>query len=144
KLELVDVIKKAIHAPARRKGDHPAKRVFHALRIAVNEKLEAFNEALQKAARIVAIDGIIAVITFHSLKYRICKQSFKKWSTAKEVTKNYPILPESQQVPFRLITRKPIVPTALEVKQNHRARSAKLRIVQKINQWNDEYIYGEG
>src|SRR5699024_7071325 len=63
---------------------------------------------------------------------------------AKEVPKNFPILPESQQVPFRLITRKPIVPTALEVKQNHRARSAKLRIVQKINEWNDEYIYGEG
>ncbi|HLR07842.1 MAG TPA: 16S rRNA (cytosine(1402)-N(4))-methyltransferase RsmH [Bacillota bacterium] len=143
-LELVDVIKKAIPAPARRKGGHPAKRVFQALRIAVNDELQAFNEALHQAARMVAIDGRIAVITFHSLEDRICKQSFKKWSTAKEVPKNFPILPESQQVPFRLITRKPIVPTALEVKQNHRARSAKLRIVQKINQWNDEYIYGEG
>src|SRR5699024_9676087 len=94
-LELVDVIKKAIPAPARRKGGHPAKRVFQALRIAVNDELQAFNEALHQAARMVAIDGRIAVITFHSLEDRICKQSFKngvRQRKYRKIFQSYPSL----------------------------------------------------
>ncbi len=75
--QLVDIIKEAIPAPARRKGGHPAKRIFQALRIAVNDELAAFNDALHQAARLIGINGKIAVITFHSLEDRLCKQAFK-------------------------------------------------------------------
>src|SRR5699024_6255853 len=79
--ELVEVSKEAIPAHARGKGGHPAKRIFQALRIAVNDELAAFNDALHQAAELVSIDGRVVVITFHSLEDRLCKQAFKKWST---------------------------------------------------------------
>jgi len=142
--ELVDIIKDAIPAPARRKGGHPAKRVFQALRIAVNDELEAFNSALHQSAKMINIGGRIAVITFHSLEDRLCKQAFKKWSTAKETPKNLPILPKDHEAPFKLITRKPINASEEEVEINRRSRSAKLRIVEKVNDWNDAFTYKEG
>src|SRR5699024_5858098 len=71
--ELVNIIKEAIPAAARRKGGHPAKRIFQALRITVNDELAAFNDALHQAAKTVAIGGRIVVITFHSLEDRLCK-----------------------------------------------------------------------
>lgn len=143
-LQLVDIIKEAIPAPARRKGGHPAKRVFQALRIAVNDELGAFQDALHQAARVVDIGGRIAVITFHSLEDRLCKQAFKKWSTAKPVPRNLPILPEENEPPFRLITRKALVPKEKELEENHRSRSAKLRIVEKVKKWDEEFTYEEG
>src|SRR5699024_8744501 len=97
--ELVEIIKGAIPAPARRKGGHPAKRIFQALRIAVNDELSAFNDALHQAARVVDINGRVAVITFHSLEDRVCKQAFKKWSTPKPVPKNLPVIPEDHRAP---------------------------------------------
>src|SRR5699024_8101182 len=81
--ELVEIIKEAIPAPARRKGGHPAKRTFQAIRIAVNDELESFVDALHQSAEMVAIGGRVAVITFHSLEDRICKLAFKKWSKEK-------------------------------------------------------------
>src|SRR5690625_2991182 len=123
--QLVDIIKDAIPAPARRTGGHPARRVFQALRIAVNDELESFVEALDQAAQLVSIGGRIAVITFHSLEDRICKHAFQAWSTEKQVPRNVPIIPEEFQAPFKRITRKPIVPTDEELKENRRARSAK-------------------
>ncbi|WP_407058252.1 16S rRNA (cytosine(1402)-N(4))-methyltransferase RsmH [Tigheibacillus jepli] len=129
--QLVELIKDAIPAPARRKGGHPAKRVFQALRIAVNDELGAFDDALHQAARMTAIGGRVAVITFHSLEDRLCKQAFKKWSTPKETPRHLPIIPESHQPPFNLITRKPILPSENELAHNRRARSAKLRIAEK-------------
>jgi len=143
-IQLVDIIKDAIPAPARRKGGHPAKRVFQALRIAVNDELKAFRDALHQAARVVGINGRIAVITFHSLEDRLCKQAFRKWSRPKETPRHLPILPEGFEAPFTLITRKPIAPSEEELKRNKRARSAMLRIVEKKHPWNDDFIYEEG
>ncbi|WP_010530444.1 16S rRNA (cytosine(1402)-N(4))-methyltransferase RsmH [Lentibacillus jeotgali] len=142
--DLVDIIKEAIPAPARRKGGHPAKRIFQALRIAVNDELSAFNDALHQAARVVDIHGRIAVITFHSLEDRLCKQAFKKWSTAKPVPRNLPVIPEDHQAPFKLVNKKPVVPSEKEVDENRRSRSAKLRISEKIQEWNEEFSYKEG
>jgi len=142
--ELVEIIKGAIPAPARRKGGHPAKRIFQALRIAVNDELSAFNDALHQAARIVDINGRVAVITFHSLEDRVCKQAFKKWSTPKPVPKNLPVIPEDHRAPFKLVNKKPIVPGESEINDNRRSRSAKLRIAEKVQQWNEEFTHEEG
>lgn len=130
-LELVEVIKEAIPAAARRTGGHPAKRIFQAIRIAVNDELTAFEEAIEQAGKLLKPTGRIAVITFHSLEDRICKQTFKQWSTPPSIPRNIPVLPKEQQADFRLITRKPILPTDEELEQNRRSRSAKLRIVEK-------------
>lgn len=142
--QLVDIIKEAIPAPARRKGGHPAKRIFQALRIAVNDELASFNEALHQAAEMVALEGRIAVITFHSLEDRLCKAAFRKWSTDIEAPRGLPVIFEENKAPFRIITKKPIVPSEAEIKANHRARSAKLRVVEKINEWNEQFTYKEG
>lgn len=142
--ELVDIIKEAIPAPARRKGGHPAKRVFQAIRIAVNDELRAFHEGLHQAARTVKIGGRIAVITFHSLEDRLCKQAFKQWSTNKETPKNLPVLPKEHEAPFKLITRKPILATDDELEENRRSRSAKLRIVEKVKKWDEQFLYEKG
>lgn len=131
-LELVEIIKDAIPAAARRTGGHPAKRIFQAIRIAVNDELTAFEEAIEQAGKLLKPGGRIAVITFHSLEDRICKQTFKQWSKPPSVPRNLPIIPEDQQPDFRLITRKPILPSEEELEQNRRSRSAKLRIIEKI------------
>lgn len=141
--ELVDIIKDAIPAPARRKGGHPGKRIFQAIRIAVNDELGAFEDALHQAAEVVAIDGRIAVITFHSLEDRICKQAFKKWSSNPPLPKNIPVIPEDKQPPFELTRRKPITPNEEELEENRRARSSKLRVVKKIRPWNEEFRHDE-
>ncbi|MBC5635867.1 16S rRNA (cytosine(1402)-N(4))-methyltransferase RsmH [Ornithinibacillus sp. BX22] len=142
--QLVDIIKDAIPAPARRKGGHPAKRIFQAIRIAVNDELQAFHDALHQAARMVGVEGRIAVITFHSLEDRICKQAFKKWSTHKQTPKNLPVIPKEYEAPFKLINRKPIVANDNELEENRRSRSAKLRIVEKVGNWSSDFEYGEG
>ncbi|MCP3026215.1 16S rRNA (cytosine(1402)-N(4))-methyltransferase RsmH [Halobacillus sp. A5] len=142
--QLVELIKEGIPAPARRKGGHPAKRIFQAIRIAVNDELGAFWDTLHQAARVAAVDGRIAVITFHSLEDRLCKQAFKKWSTNPPLPKNIPMIPEEKQPPFKLITRKPIVANDDELDDNRRSRSAKLRVVEKIKPWSDSFIFEEG
>ncbi|WP_155669499.1 16S rRNA (cytosine(1402)-N(4))-methyltransferase RsmH [Ornithinibacillus caprae] len=142
--QLVEIIKEGIPAPARRKGGHPAKRIFQAIRIAVNDELTAFNDALHQAARVIGLNGRIAVITFHSLEDRLCKQAFKKWSTPKETPRNLPVIPKDYEAPFKLVTRKPIIAKDSELDKNRRSRSAKLRIVEKVNKWNEDFIYEEG
>ncbi|GEN44815.1 16S rRNA (cytosine(1402)-N(4))-methyltransferase RsmH [Alkalibacillus haloalkaliphilus] len=142
-LELVDIIKAAIPAAARRKGGHPGKRIFQAIRIAVNDELNVFQDALQQSARKLAIGGRLAVITFHSLEDRICKQAMKKWSTEPPIPKDIPLLPEQVQPPFKQVTRKPIVPSEAEVDENRRSRSAKLRIVEKVKEWEEQYALDE-
>ncbi|WP_018932775.1 16S rRNA (cytosine(1402)-N(4))-methyltransferase RsmH [Gracilibacillus lacisalsi] len=138
--ELVDIIKQAIPAPARRKGGHPAKRIFQAIRIAVNDELKAFEDALYQAGRSLSIGGRISVITFHSLEDRICKQTFKKWSTPPPVPKNIPVIPEEFKPSFRLVNRKPILPSENELAENRRSRSAKLRVIEKVKDWNEDNI----
>ncbi|MGP4072556.1 16S rRNA (cytosine(1402)-N(4))-methyltransferase RsmH [Piscibacillus sp. B03] len=137
--ELVDLIKDGIPAFARRKGGHPAKRVFQAIRIAVNDELSVFEKALEQAAKKVKIGGRIAVITFHSLEDRICKQSMKKWSSSPPIPKDIPVMPDEVEPPFKLITRKPIIPSESELEENRRSRSAKLRIVEKVKEWEEQY-----
>lgn len=142
--ELVEIIKSGIPAATRRTGGHPAKRIFQAIRIAVNDELAAFEEALQQAAERVSVGGRISVITFHSLEDRICKQAFKKWSTLPPLPRNIPFIPEDKQPPFRQITKKPILAADEELELNRRARSAKLRIIEKDREWKKEFTYNEG
>jgi 16S rRNA (cytosine1402-N4)-methyltransferase len=129
--ELVEIIKDAIPAPARRTGGHPAKRTFQAIRIAVNDELNAFEDALQDSIELLDIGGRIAVITFHSLEDRACKNILKKASTGPELPPGLPVIPEEYKPELKLITRKPIVPTDNELEENRRSRSAKLRVAEK-------------
>ncbi|WP_225744336.1 16S rRNA (cytosine(1402)-N(4))-methyltransferase RsmH [Marinilactibacillus sp. Marseille-P9653] len=129
--ELVDIIKEAIPAPARRKGGHPAKRVFQAIRIAVNDELAAIEESLEQAISLLEMEGRISVITFHSLEDRIVKQLFRDFSKLPEVPRGLPVMPDFKKPILKLINRKPILPGEEELDQNNRARSAKLRIAEK-------------
>jgi 16S rRNA (cytosine1402-N4)-methyltransferase len=129
--ELVELIKDGIPAPARRKGGHPAKRVFQAVRIAVNDELAVFEKSLIQAIDLLNPMGRISVITFHSLEDRICKAAFKKSSETPQLPPGLPIIPDEYKPILKLITRKPILPSEEELEQNNRARSAKLRIAEK-------------
>ncbi|UIJ64863.1 16S rRNA (cytosine(1402)-N(4))-methyltransferase RsmH [Bacillus cereus] len=129
--ELVELIKEGIPAPARRTGGHPAKRVFQAIRIAVNDELKVFEEALEFAIEMVKPGGRVSVITFHSLEDRICKTTFKRNSTTPQLPPGLPIIPDEFKPKLKLITRKPILPSDIELEENNRARSAKLRIAEK-------------
>ncbi|KXI61743.1 UNVERIFIED_CONTAM: ribosomal RNA small subunit methyltransferase H [Bacillus cereus] len=129
--KLVELIKEGIPAPARRTGGHPAKRVFQAIRIAVNDELKVFEEALESAIEMVKPGGRVSVITFHSLEDRICKTTFKRNSTTPQLPPGLPIIPDEFKPKLKLITRKPILPSDIELEENNRARSAKLRIAEK-------------
>lgn len=131
-LELVEIIKDAIPAPARRTGGHPAKRVFQAIRIAVNDELKVFETSLKQAVSILNKNGRVSVITFHSLEDRICKSYFKEKSEIPNLPKGLPIIPEEFQPILRIVNRKPVLPSDEELEVNNRARSAKLRIAEKI------------
>ncbi|MDT2820750.1 16S rRNA (cytosine(1402)-N(4))-methyltransferase RsmH [Enterococcus devriesei] len=130
--ELVDLIKEAIPAPARRKGGHPAKRVFQAIRIAVNDELGAIESSLEQAIELLALNGRVSVITFHSLEDRIVKTMYKEFSTPKDMPPGLPVVPEEFQPVLKLVNRKPIIPSDEELQDNNRARSAKLRIAEKV------------
>ncbi|WP_404351364.1 16S rRNA (cytosine(1402)-N(4))-methyltransferase RsmH [Sutcliffiella horikoshii] len=130
-LELVEIIKDGIPAPARRTGGHPAKRVFQAIRIAVNDELGVFEDAIHQAIDVLKVGGRVSVITFHSLEDRMCKVAFKEKSQLPQLPPGLPIIPEEFQPTLKLITRKPILPSEEELEANNRARSAKLRIAEK-------------
>ncbi|MGM9951492.1 MAG: 16S rRNA (cytosine(1402)-N(4))-methyltransferase RsmH [Lysinibacillus sp.] len=131
--QLVDLIKEGIPAAARRKGGHPAKRIFQAIRIAVNDELGAAEDSLVDAIDLLKVGGRISVITFHSLEDRLCKALFKEASSIPELPPGLPIIPEDMKPTLKLITRKPILPSDEELAENNRSRSAKLRIAEKIN-----------
>lgn len=130
--ELVEIIKDVIPAPARRKGGHPAKRIFQAIRIAVNDELGVIEDSLEQAIALLSKNGRMSVITFHSLEDRIVKTIFKEYSTAKDLPPGLPMIPEEFQPELKQITRKPMVPSQEELEENNRSRSAKLRIVEKL------------
>ncbi|HEY2421469.1 MAG TPA: 16S rRNA (cytosine(1402)-N(4))-methyltransferase RsmH [Neobacillus sp.] len=130
--ELVELIKDAIPAPARRKGGHPAKRVFQAVRIAVNDELAVFEKSLNQAIELLNQGGRISVITFHSLEDRICKAAFKKASETPDLPPGLPIIPDEYKPILKFVSRKPILPSEEELEHNNRARSAKLRIAEKL------------
>lgn len=132
--QLVECIKDGIPAFARRTGGHPAKRVFQAIRIAVNDELGAAEASLQDAITLLAPNGRISVITFHSLEDRLCKTIFKESSSLPELPPNFPVIPSGMEPILKLITRKPIVPSEEELAHNNRSRSAKLRIAEKTRE----------
>ncbi|AOZ91683.1 16S rRNA (cytosine(1402)-N(4))-methyltransferase RsmH [Paenibacillus crassostreae] len=130
--ELVEIIKEGIPAAARRTGGHPAKRSFQALRIAVNDELGAFEEGLHQAVRCLAPGGRVSVITFHSLEDRICKQILSSYVARCTCPPDFPMCVCGHIGQVKLINRKPIAPSELELEENSRSRSAKLRVAEKL------------
>ncbi|MEG6616421.1 16S rRNA (cytosine(1402)-N(4))-methyltransferase RsmH [Peptococcaceae bacterium 1198_IL3148] len=130
--QLVEVIKKAVPAGARRSGPHPAKRTFQALRIAVNDELGILQRAFTEAVRCLKPGGRICVITFHSLEDRITKDVFKHLAAGCICPPSLPVCNCNKKKEIKIITRKPILPSKEELEQNPRARSAKLRVAEKI------------
>lgn len=131
--ELVDVIKAAIPAAARRHGGHPAKKSFQAIRIAVNDELGALEESLEQAFKILNVGGRISVITFQSLEDRLVKTMFREQSSiSADIPQGLPVIPAGMSPDFKLINKKPILPSEKELAANHRAHSAKLRVIEKI------------
>ncbi|WP_281186867.1 16S rRNA (cytosine(1402)-N(4))-methyltransferase RsmH [Staphylococcus schleiferi] len=128
--DLVDCIKEGIPAKARRKGGHPAKRVFQAIRIAVNDELSAFEDSLEQAIEHVKVNGRISVITFHSLEDRLCKQIFQEYEKGPEVPRGLPVIPDAYTPKLKRVNRKPIVASDVDLEDNNRARSAKLRVAE--------------
>ncbi|MGF3066727.1 16S rRNA (cytosine(1402)-N(4))-methyltransferase RsmH [Facklamia sp. P12945] len=130
--QLAEIIKEAIPAATRRTGGHPAKRAFQAIRIAVNDELGAVESSIEQGLKLLKVGGRMAVITFHSLEDRLVKQMFKQVSTLPETPRNLPVL-SNQQADYRIVNRKPILPSKEELKNNNRSRSAKLRIIERIS-----------
>ncbi|MEV5025034.1 16S rRNA (cytosine(1402)-N(4))-methyltransferase RsmH [Paenibacillus sp. LPE1-1-1.1] len=130
--ELAELIKLSIPAATRRTGGHPAKRSFQALRIAVNDELGAEEEALEQTIRCLKPGGRASVITFHSLEDRICKQMFAKFVEKCTCPPDFPLCVCGNKGSVKLVNRKPIVPSERELELNPRARSAKLRIAEKM------------
>lgn len=130
--ELVDIIKAAIPAKARREGPHPAKRTFQAIRIEVNNELGILDRAIEDGVAKLNKGGRIAVITFHSLEDRIIKNKYKQLENPCTCPKEFPVCICGKKPEIKIITRKPIEPSEIEVEENPRSRSAKLRVAEKI------------
>lgn len=131
--ELVDVIKEAIPAAARRHGGHPAKRTFQAIRVAVNDELGALEDSLEAALELLAPGGRISVITFQSLEDRLVKTMFReKTSLPEDMPAGLPVIPKELQPQFKLVNKKPIEPSQAELNANHRSHSAKLRVIERL------------
>ena len=130
--ELVEIIKQSIPAAARREGGHPAKRTFQALRIAVNQELDHLSICLDDAFERLAPGGRFAVITFHSLEDRIVKTGMAEFARGCTCPPDFPVCVCGKKPQIRLVSRKPILPSEEEVRDNPRARSAKLRAAEKL------------
>ena len=131
--ELVDIIKKSKPMKELKKAGHPAKQVFQAIRIEVNDELNALKEGLNKALDVLSINGRVAVISFHSLEDKIVKNIFKERAIINGNRINDFKLPDEIALPsYDLVNRKVIVPTEEEILINHRSKSAKLRIIEKV------------
>lgn len=129
-LRLAEIIANSVPAAARRDG-HPARKCFQALRIAVNGELDALNETLDKAFNLLNKDGVLAIITFHSLEDRMVKLKFKEFTTGCTCPPDCPVCICGKTPRGHLLTRKPIEPTPQELADNPRSRSAKLRVIIK-------------
>ena len=131
-LELVDIIKAAIPAKARREGPHPAKRTFQAIRIEVNGELAILNKAIEDGVEHLNKGGRMAIITFHSLEDRIVKLKYRELANPCICPKEFPVCICEKKPLVKIISRKAIEPSKEEVEQNPRSRSAKLRILEKL------------
>ncbi len=130
--ELADIIKNAIPAAARREGPHPARRTFQALRIAVNAELDGLRKAIDDAQELLEKDGVLAVISFHSLEDRIVKQAFRTYENPCVCDPRAPMCTCNKLPTARILTKKPLIANEEEVNRNPRSRSAKLRAIQKL------------
>ena len=130
--QLVEIIKAAIPASARRAGGHPAKRTFQALRIEVNSELSVLREGLEAAVRWLNPGGRLVVISYHSLEDRIVKDVIASYANRCTCPPDLPVCVCGKKPILKSITRKPVLPTEEEVERNPRARSAKLRVAEKL------------
>ena len=131
-VELSDIIKSAIPGKARIDGPHPAKRTFQAIRIEVNRELDAIRPMIDTAARALVSGGRIAIISFHSLEDRPVKVAFKELSTGCTCPRDFPVCVCGNKPVIKEVTRKPILPSEDELRENPRSRSAKLRVAEKL------------
>ena len=135
--ELVDIIKRAVPAAVRNaKGGHPAKRIFQAVRIEVNDELGILEKSFRAAVAHLKPGGRIAIITFHSLEDRIVKTCFKQAENPCTCPPGFPVCVCNKKPKGYVVTRKPIIPTQEEMEQNSRSKSAKLRIFEKVSEGN--------
>ena len=119
--------------PMKAKRDkHPARKVFQAIRIEVNHELDILDKAIRDSLDLLDINGRLAIITFHSLEDRIVKNIFKEVTHIDERVKGLPNIPEEYLSNFRLVNNKAIIPSDMELDNNNRSRSAKLRIIERI------------
>ena len=130
--QLVSIIKAAIPKKARIEGPHPAKRTFQALRIAVNDELGALTEALEKATELLQPGGRLCVITFHSLEDRIVKRFFNRISNPCSCPPDLPVCSCGKRQLVTVVTKKPLTASRAELAVNPRARSAKLRVSERL------------
>ncbi len=130
--ELVSVIKKAVPKGARNDGPHPAKRTFQAIRIEVNSELDILKKSVFDMVDSLKAGGRLCVITFHSLEDRIIKNTFKELENPCVCPREFPVCVCGKKPSVKIITRRPIIPSDIELEKNHRARSAKLRVVEKL------------
>ena len=133
-LELVDIIKSAMPARALKEKQHPAKRSFQAIRIAVNDELGSVERMLERAVPRLNKGGRLAVITFHSLEDRIVKTGFADFARGCTCPPDFPVCVCGKTPDIRLVNKKPIVPGERELEENPRARSAKLRVAEKLKE----------
>lgn len=130
-LELVEIIKTAV--PMKFRIDkHPARQIFQAIRIEVNHELDVIEPAINQALEMLNVGGRVAVITFHSLEDRLVKNIFREKCKIDEKLKGLPNIPEEYLPDFRLVENKAIVPSEEELKRNPRARSSKLRVIERV------------
>ena len=130
-LELVEIIKSAVPMKFR-KDKHPARQIFQAIRIEVNHELDVIEPALEQALSILNVHGRVAVITFHSLEDRLVKNYFKEKCAIDPKLQGMPNIPEEYLPDYKLVVNKAIIPTEEELEINPRARSAKLRVIERI------------
>ena len=132
--QLVEIIKKAIPAAARREGPHPAKRTFQAIRIEVNDELGQLEKAVDRFCDVLNAGGRLCIITFHSLEDRIVKEAFARRVNPCTCPPGFPVCACKKRADIRKITGKPIIPGKRELNENPRSRSAKLRVVEKLGE----------
>lgn len=138
-LQLVEIIRAALPAAAKREKQHPAKRSFQAIRIAVNDELGALQPMMRGAVRCLNPGGRICVITFHSLEDRLIKRSMQELAKGCTCPPDFPVCVCGNHPKVRIITRKPILPSAQELADNPRARSAKLRVAERTEfEWRED------
>jgi len=134
--ELADIVRDAIPAATRRRGPHPARRTFQAIRMEVNRELPNLADGLDESVHVVGPQGRVLVLAYHSLEDRMVKETFGRWAgddAARDVPAKLPVPPPRSNALVRVLTRKPLRPSADEITANPRAESARLRAVERLS-----------